>query len=194
MEYKLSVDFGWQDVTGTAITGLVPGTYEVRVKESGVVGFSRVVPVTVGARPNVVSITPSGTSAPITSTELVITFDAQMDPLKGTVAINGTAITEEPAWSDDKKVAVYPLPSLDYKTTYNVTLSGFENGPGIPMTSFTSHSFTTEPDPTKADAASGSGTLANTGDNAPHLPAFALLALSGLLAFALRSTRQRSDS
>lgn len=49
MEYKASADSQWTDVSGATLTGLAPGTYEVRVKAAGTVLASPSVSVTVDA-------------------------------------------------------------------------------------------------------------------------------------------------
>lgn len=49
MEYKLSTDSGWTEITGNAVTGLTNGTYQVRVKADGTVLASTAATVTVGA-------------------------------------------------------------------------------------------------------------------------------------------------
>ena len=49
MEYKLSSDSEWQPITGDIVTGLVNGTYDVRVKASGTTLASKTQQVEVGA-------------------------------------------------------------------------------------------------------------------------------------------------
>ena len=49
MEYKLSTDSGWTEITGNTVTGLTNGTYQVRVKADGTVLASTAATVTVGA-------------------------------------------------------------------------------------------------------------------------------------------------
>lgn len=49
MEYKLSTDSQWTEVESETLTGLEPGTYDIRVKASGSVLASPTVPVTVSA-------------------------------------------------------------------------------------------------------------------------------------------------
>ena len=49
MEYKFSTASGWTDITGTEITKLSNGTYDVRVKASGTVLASVATTVTIGA-------------------------------------------------------------------------------------------------------------------------------------------------
>ena len=49
MEYKAAASSEWTSVSGTEITGLVPGDYHVRVKASGTVLASEAVPLTVGS-------------------------------------------------------------------------------------------------------------------------------------------------
>lgn len=47
MEYKLSTADTWTAITGSSVTGLAPGTYEVRVKTAGTAFASEVVTVTI---------------------------------------------------------------------------------------------------------------------------------------------------
>ncbi len=47
MEYKLSTDTVWKEITGTEVTGLSNGTYQVRVKANGTVLPSPAVEVTI---------------------------------------------------------------------------------------------------------------------------------------------------
>ena len=54
MEYKLSAASGWTDITGTEITGLSNGTYDVRVKASGTALASAAATVTIGTHTCVV--------------------------------------------------------------------------------------------------------------------------------------------
>ena len=49
MEYKLSTASGWTDITGTEVTKLSNGTYDVRVKASGTALASAAATVTIGA-------------------------------------------------------------------------------------------------------------------------------------------------
>ena len=48
MEYKLSAASEWMEITGTEVTGLVNGTYDVRVKANGTVLASSAVTITIG--------------------------------------------------------------------------------------------------------------------------------------------------
>ncbi len=48
MEYKLSTSSEWTEITGTSVTGLVSGTYNVRVKANGTVLASAAATVTIG--------------------------------------------------------------------------------------------------------------------------------------------------
>lgn len=48
MEYRLSSSSKWTEITGTEVTGLADGTYEVRVKANGTVLASEAVTVTIG--------------------------------------------------------------------------------------------------------------------------------------------------
>ena len=48
MEYKLVTATEWKDVTGTVVTGLTSGTYEVRVKASGTMLTSEATTVAIG--------------------------------------------------------------------------------------------------------------------------------------------------
>ena len=58
MEYKLSTDTDWTKISGTAVTGLSVGTYEVRVKANGTVLASLATTVTISEY--VAPSTPSG--------------------------------------------------------------------------------------------------------------------------------------
>lgn len=48
MEYRLSTASQWIGITGTEVTGLVNGTYDVRVKANGTVLASAIATVTIG--------------------------------------------------------------------------------------------------------------------------------------------------
>ncbi|MEK3875282.1 S-layer homology domain-containing protein [Paenibacillus sp. FSL M7-0420] len=86
MEYKLSTGGVWTDVTGTAVTELAPGTYEVRVKRTASSFVSEAYSVTVKAYVPTVETTPAA----------VIDYEAeQLSGLtaNGTYTVNGTAVT-----------------------------------------------------------------------------------------------------
>ena len=51
MEYKLSTASNWTACTGTTITGLTPGTYNVRYKDSSLIYASEISSITVAAAP-----------------------------------------------------------------------------------------------------------------------------------------------
>ncbi|MEK3899168.1 MULTISPECIES: hypothetical protein [unclassified Paenibacillus] len=59
MEYKLSTGGAWTDVTGTTVTGLAPGTYEVRVKRTASSFASEAHSVTVNTYVPMVETTPA---------------------------------------------------------------------------------------------------------------------------------------
>lgn len=85
MEYKLSSLSGWVDGTGSDITGLVPGTYNVRVKETSTHNASEIANVVVNAynAPVLYSVTVNkGTANPVSAvagTTITITADAPED-------------------------------------------------------------------------------------------------------------------
>lgn len=85
MEYKLSSLSGWIDGTGSDITGLVSGTYHVRVKETNTHNASEVANVVVNAynAPVLYSVTVNkGTANPVSAvagTTITITADAPED-------------------------------------------------------------------------------------------------------------------
>ncbi|MEK5034690.1 S-layer homology domain-containing protein [Paenibacillus sp. FSL R7-0302] len=86
MEYKLSTGGVWTDVTGTAVTELAPGTYEVRVKRTASSFVSEAHSVTVNAYVPTAEPTPAA----------VIDYEAeQLSGLtaNGTYTVNGTAVT-----------------------------------------------------------------------------------------------------
>ncbi|MEK3833394.1 S-layer homology domain-containing protein [Paenibacillus sp. FSL R7-0128] len=90
MEYKLSTGGVWTDVTGTAVTGLAPGTYEVRVKLTASSFVSEAHSVTVNAYVPLAEPTP----------EAVIDYGTeQLSGLtaNGTYTVNGTAVTASAA-------------------------------------------------------------------------------------------------
>ncbi|WP_339253597.1 S-layer homology domain-containing protein [Paenibacillus sp. FSL P2-0136] len=90
MEYKLSTGGVWTDVTGTAVTGLAPGTYEVRVKLTAASFVSEAHSVTVNAYVPLAEPTP----------EAVIDYGTeQLSGLtaNGTYTVNGTAVTASAA-------------------------------------------------------------------------------------------------
>ncbi|WP_339312777.1 S-layer homology domain-containing protein [Paenibacillus sp. FSL M7-0896] len=90
MEYKLSTGGVWTDVTGTAVTGLAPGTYEVRVKLTAASFVSEAHSVTVNAYVPLADPTP----------EAVIDYGTeQLSGLtaNGTYTVNGTAVTASAA-------------------------------------------------------------------------------------------------
>ena len=85
MEYKLSSLSGWVDGTGADITGLVSGTYNVRVKETTTHEAGEIANVVVNAynAPVLYSVTINkGTANPVTAiagTTITITADAPED-------------------------------------------------------------------------------------------------------------------
>ncbi|MEK5467963.1 S-layer homology domain-containing protein [Paenibacillus sp. FSL R7-0210] len=86
MEYKQGVAGTWTDVTGTTVTGLAPGTYEVRVKLTAASFVSEAHSVTVNAYVPTAETTPAA----------VIDYAAeQLSGLiaNGTYTVNGTAVT-----------------------------------------------------------------------------------------------------
>ncbi|WP_340021350.1 S-layer homology domain-containing protein [Paenibacillus sp. FSL K6-1096] len=88
MEYKSSGAGVWTDVTGTTVTGLAPGTYEVRVKLTAASFVSEAHSVTVNAYVPTVETTPAA----------VIDYAAeQLTGLaaNGKYTINGTPVTAD---------------------------------------------------------------------------------------------------
>ncbi|WNS41488.1 S-layer homology domain-containing protein [Paenibacillus sp. MMS20-IR301] len=86
MEYKLSTAATWSDITGTSVTGLAPGTYDVRTKATSSSFASAAVQVTVGAF----------TATPEAIPAAAIGYEAeQLTGLtaNGTYTVNGTAVT-----------------------------------------------------------------------------------------------------
>ncbi|ETT30711.1 hypothetical protein C162_32699, partial [Paenibacillus sp. FSL R7-269] len=86
MEYKQGIAGTWTDVTGTTVTGLAPGTYEVRVKLTSSSFVSETHSVTVNAYVPTAETTPAA----------VIDYTAeQLSGLiaNGTYTVNGTAVT-----------------------------------------------------------------------------------------------------
>ena len=85
MEYKLSTLSGWADGTGSDITNLVSGTYNVRVKETSTHNASEIANVVVNAYnvPVLYSVTVNkGTANPVSAvagTTITITADAPED-------------------------------------------------------------------------------------------------------------------
>lgn len=85
MEYKLSSLSGWVDGTGSDITGLVPGTYNVRVKETSTHNAGEIANVVVDAynAPIQYAVTVNkGTANPVTAvagTIITITADEAED-------------------------------------------------------------------------------------------------------------------
>ena len=85
MEYKLSSLSGWIDGTGSDITGLVPGTYNVRIKETITHNAGEIANVVINAynAPIQYAVTVNkGTANPVTAvagTTITITADAPED-------------------------------------------------------------------------------------------------------------------
>ena len=85
MEYKLSTLSGWVDGTGADITGLVSGTYNIRVKETSTHNAGEIANVVVNAydAPVLYSVTINkGTANPVSAeagTTITITADAPED-------------------------------------------------------------------------------------------------------------------
>ena len=85
MEYKLSSLLGWVDGTGSDITGLVPGIYNVRIKATSTHEAGEIANVVVNAynAPTQYSVTVNkGTANPVTAvagTTITITADAPED-------------------------------------------------------------------------------------------------------------------
>ena len=85
MEYKLSTLSGWADGTGSDITNLVPGTYNVRIKETSTHNAGQIANVVVNAynAPVLYSVTVNkGTANPVAAiagTVVTITADAPED-------------------------------------------------------------------------------------------------------------------
>ena len=102
MEYSADGGATWNEITGTAVTGLEPGDYQVRVKASGDVLASESVTVTVTA-PNIPPANPN----------YRITVEATQG---GTVAVNPTAAKE------GTTVTITPDPDAGYQVgTVGVT-------------------------------------------------------------------------
>ena len=110
MEYKLSTADEWTACTGTTLTNLAPGTYEVRVKgrDSSFTGNAAQVTIATESEPSTPSTpsTPEGPSGPSTGDS--IGWDAILDELEN--AAKGEQITID--MGDETKVPAEIFESL----------------------------------------------------------------------------------
>ncbi|MCL2379292.1 MAG: hypothetical protein FWC81_00685 [Coriobacteriia bacterium] len=110
---------------------IVPAVYDEPVPlESGIVALS----ASLGA-----SVEPAGTNIPVNRSTIVVTFSEAVNPaVAGTVTLNGTALAGG-VWSAGNTVRTFTLPNiatgrtLDYRTRYDVVVSGFEAAGGGTM-------------------------------------------------------------
>lgn len=96
-------------------------------------------------KPFVLSVTPSGTGAPL-SGEIAITFNEDMDhAILGAVSLDGgTTALSGGSWSEER-VYTIPYSGLKSGTGYGLNIAGFEDYSGNEMTLDASHIFTTVP-------------------------------------------------
>jgi hypothetical protein len=95
--------------------------------------------------PTVKTVTPTGTNAAV-SGYVVITFSEVMDiSTVGTVQLNSLTALTGGTWNTPmNKVFTIPYSGLPHSTAYTVTISGFKDAAGTPMTAVTSgFTFTT---------------------------------------------------
>lgn len=138
MEYKLSSSSDWIDGTGSDITGLVPGTYNVRIKATSTHYAGDITNVVVNAynAPVLYSVTVNkGTANPVSAvagTTITITADAPEDGYEFDKWVSSSGVVFANANSEtttftmpEKNVVVtatyklIPVPELD-----SITLSG----------------------------------------------------------------------
>ena len=140
MEYKLSTADEWTACTGTTLTNLAPGTYEVRVKgrDSSFTGNAAQVTIATESEPSTPSTpsTPEGPSGPSTGDSSG--WDAILDELEN--AEKGDQITID--MGDETKVPAEIFESLagkDVDVTFNLgDIQWSVNGADIPTdTDFT---------------------------------------------------------
>jgi hypothetical protein len=94
------------------------------------------------------SVTPSGTTVPVGTTQLSITFNKAMDSaVTGTVTLADGTAASNAHWSADKETVTYDLGVLSYDTSYSVAISGFKDQSGNTMAPDSTHSFTTVQQP-----------------------------------------------
>ncbi|NLB10415.1 MAG: carbohydrate-binding domain-containing protein, partial [Clostridiaceae bacterium] len=96
-------------------------------------------------KPEIFSLTPSGTGAAL-SGDLVITFNMQMRSGAGTVFLNGSALTGG-VWDENLTVFTIPYSGLPYSKACVIKVSGFKNFWGDVMDDDEGHSFFTKAAP-----------------------------------------------
>ncbi|MEA4813291.1 MAG: S-layer homology domain-containing protein [Oscillospiraceae bacterium] len=102
---------------------------------------------TTEARPTVLSVAPVYNSAGVAvSGGLTVTFSRAMAAGRGTVSLNGKALTGIGSWTNDTTYSI-PYPVLDYSTLYTIGLLGFQDTRGSAILDNTDYSFTTEVKP-----------------------------------------------
>ncbi|WNY23821.1 hypothetical protein MmiHf6_11420 [Methanimicrococcus hongohii] len=96
-------------------------------------------------KPQISSVSPTGTGISVTSSLVTIVFDMEMNTSHfGTVVLDNGAILENGAWNADKKTLNYTLSNLTYSTTYNYSISGFKSAYDVEMdSSINVYDFTT---------------------------------------------------
>ena len=112
-----------------------------------VCGLFLVMPMTAfAAQPTVVSVSPSGSGAPLNGT-LIITFSEPMNTGWGSLMFTPNTGTSQNAstlaWSNGDTVYSIDYTVPDYGTTYTVNLSGFRNTMNEVMVPDSTHTFTT---------------------------------------------------
>lgn len=92
-------------------------------------------------KPEIFSLTPSGTDA-LLAGHLVIEFNTSMREAAGTVCLNGSPLTGG-SWNANLTVFTLPYSGLAYSTSYEVRVTGFRDFWGNVMEDDQSRSFTT---------------------------------------------------
>ncbi|ADY55364.1 S-layer domain-containing protein [Syntrophobotulus glycolicus DSM 8271] len=128
-EYIVSIS-GFYDVAGNAMTADASHRFTTEPEPDT-------------TNPTVASVAPSGANAPI-SGNMTVTFSEAMNTSAGTVSLDGgiTSLTGG-SWTVGSTVYTVPYALLGYSTEYTLSISGFEDTAGNPMTADNSHSFTT---------------------------------------------------
>jgi len=94
----------------------------------------------------VTEVTPAGIDVPVTTPELVITFNQAVNVgVRGSVTMNGQTLSLDGArWSEGNTVLSIPLSGLDYATRYDVVIFGFLSADATTMPAPHEHHFVTE--------------------------------------------------
>ncbi len=132
-EYIISIS-GFYDAAGNAMTADASHSFTTEPEPDMI-------------NPIVANVTPSGADTAI-SGNITVTFSEAMNTSAGTVSLDGgvTSLTGG-SWTVGNTVYTVPYSLLGYGTAYTLSISGFRDAAGNPMTADTSHRFTTMTEP-----------------------------------------------